>query len=94
MATKTKSVDIIASGYEWICPKCDKLNLEIEITETVTCRVTWKEGANGRKIESAITELHTAELLTNPKKAYAMFSKLPQGCGATFEVDAAEHAHG
>ena len=30
-------VDIIASGYEWICPICGKINREIEYTEIVTC---------------------------------------------------------
>ena len=30
-------VDIIASGYEWICPDCETLNREIEITEIVKC---------------------------------------------------------
>lgn len=30
-------VDLIASGYEWICPKCDSLNHEIEAKENVTC---------------------------------------------------------
>jgi DNA-directed RNA polymerase subunit RPC12/RpoP len=34
IATK---VDLIASGYEWECPKCDQLNKEIEVTENVTC---------------------------------------------------------
>ena len=34
---KMDSVDIIASGYEWVCPVCNRLNREIEITETVTC---------------------------------------------------------
>jgi DNA-directed RNA polymerase subunit RPC12/RpoP len=32
-----KSVELIASGYEWTCPKCSRLNNEIEVTETVTC---------------------------------------------------------
>lgn len=32
-----KSVELIASGYEWECPYCGKLNHEIEVTETVTC---------------------------------------------------------
>ena len=32
-----ETVDIIASGYEWICPKCGWFNREIEITETVEC---------------------------------------------------------
>lgn len=30
-------VSLIASGYEWICPKCDTLNHEIETMERVTC---------------------------------------------------------
>lgn len=30
-------VDIIASGYEWICPNCEILNHEIEVTEFVDC---------------------------------------------------------
>lgn len=38
-----ESVDLIASGYEWVCPHCDKLNREIEITQTVTCRVSWAD---------------------------------------------------
>jgi len=29
--TTMESVDLIASGYEWICPHCDNLNKEIEI---------------------------------------------------------------
>jgi len=40
-------VDLIASGYEWICPKCDTFNTEIEITEKVTCPecgATWETG--------------------------------------------------
>ena len=28
---------MVAAGYEWICPKCEKPNCEIEITETVCC---------------------------------------------------------
>ena len=31
------TVDLIAAGYEWICPNCDKNNSEIEITEKVQC---------------------------------------------------------
>lgn len=31
-------VDIIVSGYEWICPNCEKHNQEIEINTIVTCR--------------------------------------------------------
>lgn len=32
------SVDIIASGYEWTCPECNRLNLEVEITKYVECK--------------------------------------------------------
>ncbi|KKN19124.1 hypothetical protein LCGC14_0948800 [marine sediment metagenome] len=32
-----KSVDIIASGYEWICPACKRYNTEIEVLEIVEC---------------------------------------------------------
>lgn len=34
-----ESVDLIASGYEWNCPKCDELNHEMEISLKVTCAV-------------------------------------------------------
>lgn len=30
-------VDIIASGYEWICPICEKFNKEIDYSQFVTC---------------------------------------------------------
>lgn len=30
-------VDVITSGYEWICPWCDTLNKEIEIKPGVIC---------------------------------------------------------
>lgn len=35
-----KTVIIIASGYEWICPNkdCEHCNKEIEVTENVTCK--------------------------------------------------------
>ena len=33
-----ETVDVIASGYEWICPVCDYFNNEIEITGKVKCR--------------------------------------------------------
>jgi len=36
--TAMESVDLIASGYEWICPRCNELNREIETLEVVTCR--------------------------------------------------------
>ena len=32
-----KTVDIIASGYDWICPSCDFDNHEIEILEFFEC---------------------------------------------------------
>ena len=28
-----ETVDVIASGYEWTCPKCEHFNTEIEYTE-------------------------------------------------------------
>lgn len=34
-----KQVDMIASGYEWTCPKDNTLNHEIEAAEQVTCKV-------------------------------------------------------
>jgi hypothetical protein len=38
-------VELIASGYEWTCldEKCDTLNHEIEITDTVICDGCGKE---------------------------------------------------
>jgi len=38
-------VDIIASGYEWVCPVCDRLNKEIAWAEEVKCpkcKITFK----------------------------------------------------
>ena len=34
-----EQVDLIASGYEWVCPNCELLNKEIEIphSEIVEC---------------------------------------------------------
>jgi DNA-directed RNA polymerase subunit RPC12/RpoP len=32
-----KNVDIIASGYEWVCPSCGRFNTEIEVKEIVQC---------------------------------------------------------
>lgn len=32
-----KTVDIIASGYEWICPDCEHYNTEIGFAEFVKC---------------------------------------------------------
>jgi hypothetical protein len=34
----TNTVDLIASGYEWICPGFQQLNNEIEITAKVSCK--------------------------------------------------------
>jgi hypothetical protein len=31
------SVELIASGYEWICPDCNQFNKEIEVLSHVTC---------------------------------------------------------
>lgn len=28
---------LIASGYEWTCPRCQRLHREIEITQQVAC---------------------------------------------------------
>ncbi len=33
-----EQVNLIASGYEWICPECERFNTEIEVTETVICK--------------------------------------------------------
>ena len=33
-----ETVDLIASGYEWMCPNCDEQNEEIEVLISVTCR--------------------------------------------------------
>lgn len=35
----SETVDIIASGYEWVCPKCEHFNREIEHTEQVQCEM-------------------------------------------------------
>ena len=32
-----KNVELIASGYEWNCPECNRLNKEIEIKDHVKC---------------------------------------------------------
>ena len=36
-ADGTEPVDLIASGYEWICGNCGTMNTEIEIYESVGC---------------------------------------------------------
>lgn len=38
MLKQEPTVDIIASGYEWICPHCKMHNTEIEILEIVVCQ--------------------------------------------------------
>jgi hypothetical protein len=43
----SKTVDLIASGYEWICPGCEILNKEIEITGTVKCHECGEEFVTG-----------------------------------------------
>lgn len=35
---EAETVDLVASGYEWICPNCDHFNHEIEANAEVTCR--------------------------------------------------------
>jgi len=32
-----EKVDIIASGYEWICPDCETFNRIMGLTEEVKC---------------------------------------------------------
>ena len=32
-----KKIDLIAAGYEWVCPSCKEHNEEICGSETVTC---------------------------------------------------------
>lgn len=42
-----QTVELIASGYEWICPKCDNYQKEIEAKGQVTCtecQSTWETG--------------------------------------------------
>ena len=34
---ENQKVDIIASGYEWVCPICNILNKEIEYSAVVQC---------------------------------------------------------
>ncbi len=34
---QSKTVNVIASGYEWVCPTCKTFNRTIEHTEIVTC---------------------------------------------------------
>jgi len=30
-------IDLIAIGYEWTCPKCEELKIEIEFMTQVSC---------------------------------------------------------
>jgi hypothetical protein len=32
-----RSIELIASGYDWRCPECDEFNHTIEVVESVTC---------------------------------------------------------
>jgi len=34
---ENKTVELIASGYEWTCPFCEHLNHEIKVKESVVC---------------------------------------------------------
>lgn len=38
-----KTIDIIASGYEWICPDCGAFNKETGVHEIVECSGCGKE---------------------------------------------------
>jgi len=44
------SVDVIASGYEWVCPSCNELNKEIEYLEKYTC------GRCKKEVETSLPE--------------------------------------
>ena len=33
-----EKVDIIAAGYEWLCPKCEHLNKDPEIYSEICCQ--------------------------------------------------------
>jgi ferredoxin-thioredoxin reductase catalytic subunit len=41
--TMTRKIDVIASGYEWVCPKCRCMNYEIAYEKTVTCPCSTEE---------------------------------------------------
>ena len=32
-----QKVELIAAGYEWICPDCNYMNQVMEVTENVSC---------------------------------------------------------
>jgi len=37
------SVELIASGYEWVCPRCDQFHRIMETVEEVECqRCHWR----------------------------------------------------
>lgn len=36
MSNEQEKVDLIASGYEWICPDCGKLNKLVAIPSSLT----------------------------------------------------------
>ena len=38
-----EEVTLIASGYEWECPKCKYLNIEIEANDQVKCTHCYKK---------------------------------------------------
>jgi hypothetical protein len=38
-----KTVDMIASGYEWCCPDCPEMNHEIETKTEVKCHKCGKQ---------------------------------------------------
>lgn len=33
-----EGVELIASGYEWVCPICETFNQVIEVSEVVKCK--------------------------------------------------------
>ena len=47
-----ETVDLVASGYDWACPGCEKFNHVIELNETVICA--------GCKKEYEVKEVHHA----------------------------------
>jgi ribosomal protein L37AE/L43A len=40
-------IDLIASGYEWECPKCKNFNKEIALKSVYTCDKCGKEFEQG-----------------------------------------------
>jgi len=45
-----EKVDVISSGYEWVCPYCETLNLEIEYKDKYFC------GECGQQVEANLPE--------------------------------------